>query len=397
MNKTPFFRSMFTVMRKEWRDFARDRRTFFLSLLVAPLLYPAMFLGIGKLTQMRTETQLEKTLSVPVSGMERAPNLMKFLAAYGIEARPAPADIDARVRAQQEDLALAIDEKFAENWRAGKPAQVDIITDTTRRNGDVVVARVKKVLEGYGSGVGAMRLLVRGINPGIAAPLHVGTRDMATPEAKNSQFMSMLLPMILTLFAFIGSAHLAMDTTAGERERQSLEPLLATPAPRGALVGGKMLAAALLGMASMLLILVSFKVSATLASGMAKQMDVSFLAMGKLLLTLLPLVVIGTALITTLAAGAKSMKEAGSHMVWLMMLPMLSGVVLSAYPIKDTTLWQYAVPFLSQNQLIQKITRGEPASLEQWGLYLVSSLALAAVLWAVAVWRYRQEKLAISA
>jgi sodium transport system permease protein len=397
MNKTPFFRSMFTVMRKEWRDFARDRRTFFLSLLVAPLLYPAMFLGIGKLTQMRTETQLEKTLSVPVSGMERAPNLMKFLAAYGIEARPAPADIDARVRAQQEDLALAIDEKFAENWRAGKPAQVDIITDTTRRNGDVAVARVSKVLESYGSGVGAMRLLVRGINPGIAAPLHVGTRDMATPEAKNSQFMSMLLPMILTLFAFIGSAHLAMDTTAGERERQSLEPLLATPAPRGALVGGKMLAAALLGMASMLLILVSFKVSATLASGMAKQMDVSFLAMGKLLLTLLPLVVIGTALITTLAAGAKSMKEAGSHMVWLMMLPMLSGVVLSAYPIKDTTLWQYAVPFLSQNQLIQKITRGEPASLEQWGLYLVSSLALAAVLWAVAVWRYRQEKLAISA
>jgi sodium transport system permease protein len=147
----------------------------------------------------------------------------------------------------------------------------------------------------------------------------------------------------------------------------------------------------------MLLILVSFKLSATLASGMAKQMDVSFLAMGKLLLTLLPLVLIGSALITALAAGAKSMKEAGSHMVWLMMLPMLPALVLSAYPIKDTTLWQYAVPFLSQNQLIQKITRGEAASVEQWGLYLASSLALAAALWALAVWRYRQEKLAISA
>lgn len=397
MNKTPFFGSMFTVMRKEWRDFARDRRTFYLSLLMAPLLYPAIFLGIGKLTELRAETQLEKTLSVPVVGMERAPNLMKFLASYGIEARQAPADIEARVRAQQEDLALAIDEKFADNWRDGKPAQIDIITDTTRRNADVAVARVNKVLQGYGQSVGAMRLLVRGINPGIAAPLHVGTRDMATPEAKNSQFMSALLPMILTLFAFIGSAHLAMDTTAGERERQSLEPLLATPAPRAALVGGKMLAASLLGIASMLLILVSFKLSATLTGDMAKQMDVSFLAMGKLLLTLLPLVLMGSALITALAAGAKSMKEAGSHMVWLMMLPMLSALVLSAYPIKDTTLWQYAVPFLSQNQLIQKITRGEAASVEQWGLYLASSLALAAALWALAVWRYRQEKLAISA
>ena len=158
-----------------------------------------------------------------------------------------------------------------------------------------------------------------------------------------------------------------------------------------------MLAAALLGLSSMLLILVSFKVSATLASGIGAQMDVSFLAMAKLLLTLTPLVLIGTALITTLAAGAKSMKEAQSHIMWLMMLPMLPAYGLMAYPLKDTALWQYAVPFLSQNQLIQKITRGEAATLQQWGLYLVSSLALAALLWALAMWRYRQEKLAISA
>ncbi|WP_449446962.1 ABC transporter permease [Thermomonas brevis] len=397
MNKTSFTTALLTVMRKEWLDFFRDRRTFLLSLMVAPLLYPLIFLGIGKLSQMRAETQLEKTLNVPVVGMERAPNLVRFLASYGIEAKPAPADIDARVRAQQEDLALAIDADFAEDWHAGKPAKIDIITDTTRRNGDVKVTRVTKVLEAYGNGVGAMRLLIRGIDPGIAAPINVGTRDMATPEAKNSQFMSILLPMILTIFAFIGGAHLAMDTTAGERERQSLEPLLATPASRAALVGGKMLAAALLGLASILLILVSFKVSATLASGMAKQMDVSFLAMGKLLLTLLPLVLIGTALITALAAGAKSMKEAQSHIMWLMMLPMLPAYGLMAYPLKDTAVWQYAVPFLSQNQLIQKITRGETASMEQWALYLASSLALAALLWALAVWRYRQEKLAISA
>ncbi len=388
--------TMFIVMRKEWRDFFRDRRTFFLSLLVAPLLYPVIFLGIGKLSEMRAETQLEKNLDVPVVGMEHAPNLVKYLASYGIDARPAPADIEERIRAQQEDIALAIDADFAADWYAGRPAKIDIITDTTRRNTDVMVARVNKVLESYGAGVGAMRLLVRGINPGIATPLHVGTRDMATAEARNSQFMAILLPMILTIFAFIGGAHLAMDTTAGERERQSLEPLLATPVPRTALVGGKMLAAAVLGMASMLLILVSFKLSATLASGMAKQMDVSFLAMGKLLLTLLPLVLIGTALITALAAGAKSMKEAQSHIMWLMMLPMLPAYGLMAYPLKDTALWQYAVPFLSQNQMIQKITRGEIASAGQWGVYLASSLALAALLWALAVWRYKQEKLAIS-
>ena len=396
MNKTSFLGGMLTVVRKEWLDFYRDRRTFLLSLLMAPLLYPLIFLGIGKLTEMRAETQLEKDLALPVVGMEHAPNLIALLRSYGIEAEKAPADIEDRIRAQQEDLALVIDKDFAEDWRNGKPAKVDIVTDTTRRNADVAVARVSKVIEGYGKAVGSLRLLVRGIDPGIAAPLNLGTRDLATAEAKRSSFMAVLLPLILTIFAFIGGAHLAMDTTAGERERQSLEPLLATPASRAALVGGKMLAAALLGMISMLLILVAFKLTATLATGMAKQMDVSFLAMGKLLLTLVPLVLIGTALITALAAGAKSMKEAQSHIMWLMLLPMLPAYALMAYPIKDTALWQYAVPFLSQNQLIQKITRGEAASMEQWGVYLACSLALGAVLWLLAVWRYKQEKLAIS-
>jgi hypothetical protein len=131
----------------------------------------------------------------------------------------------------------------------------------------------------------------------------------------------------------------------------------------------------------MLLILLAFKGTATLASGMGRQMDVSFLAMGKLLLTLLPLVLVGTALITALAAGAKSMKEAQSHVMWMMMLPMLPAYALMAYPLKDTDLWQYAVPFLSQNQLVQKVTRGESPDAQQWAVYLGCALALAAALW----------------
>ena len=186
MNKTSFLGGMLTVVRKEWLDFYRDRRTFLLSLLMAPLLYPLIFLGIGKLTEMRAETQLEKDLALPVVGMQHAPNLIALLRSYGIEAEKAPADIEDRIRAQQEDLALVIDKDFAEDWRNGKPAKVDIVTDTTRRNADVAVARVSKVIEGYGKAVGSLRLLVRGIDPNIAAPLNLGTRDLATAEAKRS-------------------------------------------------------------------------------------------------------------------------------------------------------------------------------------------------------------------
>lgn len=396
MNRTGFLGCMITVMRKELRDFARDRRTFLLTLLTAPLLYPLMFLGMSKLTSLRTENQLDKDLALPVVGMAQAPNLVAFLASRGINATEAPKDIEARIRAQKDDVALIIDPDFAEDWHAGKPAKVDVLADTTRRTSDVQVMRLKTTLGEYSQSVGALRLLARGVDPKVAAPVNVGTRDLATAEAKRGIFLSIVLPLVLMLSAFIGGSHLAMDTTAGERERQSLEPLLATPAARGALVSGKMLAAVTVGLASMLLILLSFKLSASMGTGAATSLDVSFAAMGKLLTILLPLVVIGTALLTCLAASAKSMKEAQSHIAWLMMLPMLPGYALMAYPLKDTQLWQYAVPFLSQNQMLVKVTRGEMPSATQWGVYLLASLGLALVLWGIAVWRYRQERLAIS-
>jgi sodium transport system permease protein len=388
---------MLTVMRKELRDFARDRRTFLLTLLLGPLIYPALMLGIGKLAEVRQQTQLEKPLEIPVAGAEHAPNLVAWLGSRGIKAKPAPADLDALVRSQREDIGLVIDAGFAEAWRAGKPAKVELVVDTTRRDAEVPAERLKAALAQYGQTVGALRLLARGVSPMVAQPVSVGTRDIATPEARRGMLLSVVLPLILTLFAFVGGSHLAMDTTAGERERQSLEPLLATPATRSAIVSGKMAAACLMGITALLLTLLSFKASSFLASGMARSLDVSFPAIARMLLILLPLVLIGTAVLTLLSASAKSMKEAQSHMVWLMFLPMLPSYALMAYPLKDTTLWQYAVPFLSQNQLLVKVSRGESPAPEQWAIYLAASLALAALLWAAAVWRYRQEKLAISA
>ena len=390
---------MFTVMRKELRDFARDRRTFLLTLLLMPLLYPLLMLGMGKLVELRKDTQLDKVLEVPVVGAEHAPTLVAWLDSHAIRARPAAstAELDALVRSQREDVGIVIPAAFASDWRAGKPARVELVMDTTRRDAEVPSARITAALNAYGQTVGGLRLLARGINPAVAAPVSVATRALATPEAKQGVLLSVILPLILALLAFIGGSHLAMDTTAGERERQSLEPLLATPASRGSIVSGKMLAACAMGIATLLLTLLSFKLSANLASGMARMMDVSFPAIGKMLVILLPLVLIGTALLTLLAASAKSMKEAQSHMVWLMMLPMIPGYALMAYPLKDTTLWQYAVPFLSQNQLLVKVSRGEAPSATQWAVYLGASLLLAAGLWLAAVWRYRQERLAISA
>ena len=388
---------LMTVLRKELRDFARDRRTFLMALLLAPLMYPLMMLGLGKLAEARQHTQLEKRLEVPIVGANYAPNLVAFLATQDIHAKPAPKDLVAAIRNQDEDVALVISPEFVEDWYAGRPAKVEIVADTTRRNADVPLARLRGALSGYSQQAGALRLVARGVSPSLAQAVNVAQRDVATPEAKQGLMMSLLLPLILVIFAFTGGAALTMDVTAGERERQSLEPLLATPVSRATLVSGKMAAAALIGIASVILTLLSFKLSAALStSAMARSLDVSFLAIAKMMLVLVPLVLIGTSLLTYLSAGAKSMKEAQSHMVWLMLLPMIPGYALMVYPLKDHDLWQFAVPFLSQNQMLVKATRGENASPEQWAIYLGAALGLALVLWLAAIWRYRQEKLAIS-
>jgi len=389
------FRTVFTVMRKELRDLGRDRRTLALALLLGPLLYPALILGMGALAESRVRTQIDKPLDIPVIGRERAPNLVAFLAAQGLNAVAPPKDLTAAIRSQDVDLALKIDEDYANAWREGRPALVEIIKDSTRRDADIPTTRVQTALSLYSQQVGALRLLARGVDAQVARPLDMAIQDLATAEAKRGVLLAMLLPVLLSITSFIGGAYLILDATAGERERQSLEPLLATPASRGAIVSGKIAAACVVGLASLLLTLLAFKLSAQVASGVGRQLNVGFVAMLQMLFVLLPMLFIGTSLLTLLAAAAKSMKEAQSHMTWLMLLPMLPGYALMVYPLK-TTLWQFAVPFLAQNQMLLKIIRREPIDLQIWAVYLAAGFGLAAVLWLAAVRRYRQERLAIS-
>ena len=389
------FSTLWTVMLKELRDIGRDRRTLALTLLLSPLLFPAIILGMGTLTEKRARTQIEKTLEVPTIGREHAPNLVAFLATQGIRAVEPPADLEAALRDQRHDVGLRISASFAEDWHAGRPALVEVMVEDTQRDAAIPSRRVRAALSAYSGQVGALRLLARGIDASVAQPVNVGTLDVATPEAQRGLMLSVMLPYFLIITAFLGGAALVLDATAGERERQSLEPLLATPASRGAIVSGKIAAACLLGLCTLLLSLLAIKLSAQFATGIARTLDMSLLAIGQMLFVLLPMLLIGTALLTFLAAAAKSLKEAQSHMTWLMLLPMIPTIMLMVSPVK-TQLWQFAVPFLAQNQLLLKVIRGESISIQVWAVYLGCSVGLAALLWLAAVLRYRQEKLAIS-
>lgn len=388
-------KSMWIVWWKELLELSRDRRTLMLALVMGPLLAPALFVGLLTLAESRAKDQMEKPLSIAMVGAEHAPNLVAWLAGQGIEKKALAGDPDAAIRNQDEDVYLKIGADYAKHWHEGAPALVEIVHDSTRQDAEVPVRRLEGALTRYGQQVGALRLLSRGINPSVAAPLAVSHKDLSTPESRKGIAMAML-PYLLILSAFLGGAYLIIDATAGERERQSLEPLLATPAARGAVVSGKIAAACSVGLASLLLTLLAFKLGASMAPGIAKQLDMGMMAIGKMLAVLLPMLFIGTSLLTFIAAGAKSVKEAQSYMTFLMLMPMIPTIVLMVSPVKNQ-LWMFAVPFLAQNQMLLKVVRSETVAPMEWMVYFAAGFGLAAVLWFAATRRYHQEKLAISA
>jgi sodium transport system permease protein len=386
--------TLWTVLHKELRELARDRRTLMLALMM-PLLLPVMIIGMTTLAESRAKGQIEKNLSIVMVGAERAPNLVAWLAGQGIARKALVGDPDAAIRDQDANVYLRIEPDYGAHWREGKPALVEIVHDSTRQDASIPVQRVQNALEMYRSQAAALRLLARGINPGIASPLAVAHKDLATPEARRSMALT-ILPYLLLLSAFLGGAHLIVDTTAGERERQSLEPLLATPAARGAIVSGKLAAAAILNLVVLVLTLLALKFGAQFAPGVGRMMDISVPAIARMMLILVPIVFVGTSLLTFIAAGARTVKEAQGYMPLLMLLPAVPTIVLMVSPVKNQ-LWMLAVPFLAQNQMLLKVIRSEPVQALEWAVYFGAGLGLAAVLWYAATQRYHQERLAISA
>ena len=236
-NMTPkHMGAMLTVLLKELRELSRDRRTLMLALMM-PLLFPVLIIGMGTLAENRAKVQMEKDLKIAIVGAEHAPNLVAWLAGQGIARKTLAKSPDAAIRDQDEDVYLKIEDDFAKHWREGTPALVEIVHDSTRQDANIPVKRVENALTLYRQQTGALRLLARGINPGVAAPVVVSHTDLATPEARKSLALT-ILPYLLLLSAFVGGAHLVIDTTAGERERQSKRSCVDVIAAQGDDVAG---------------------------------------------------------------------------------------------------------------------------------------------------------------
>jgi len=385
------------VFLKECRENLRDRRSVMNALVWGPVLMPVMFLVQMSVIAQQTREVWEAPPSIAIAGAEFAPNLIAFLEREGAQVRVAPEDPAAAVRGQGEDAVLVVSQTFPEQWRKGEPAVVELYFDASRRRSDSRRRRVQNLLDQYSRSIGNLRLMVRGVDPRVARPIQVEERDVSEGGVGGA-LIAAFLPFVLMFSAFIGGFYLAVDTTAGERERQSLEPLLANPVSRLAVVLGKLgatvafaLAATLIGIVAFALCLAATRTYAPIET-IGFELSVPWWRWLTLAALLLPVVVLASAAQTLVAAFSRTFREAQTYVQFLMFAPMIPCFIVMFNPVRPQ-LGDMAIPFWSQTVLIDRLLRGEaldaPLALASAGWTLVA----AALVTALIVRMYRGERL----
>jgi sodium transport system permease protein len=385
------------VFVKECRESLRDKRVLLNALVFGPLLAPVLFVGLLRFTIGRQLEQADKPLPVVVIGAEHAPELVTALRQQGMQPLPPLADIETAVREQRVALALRITDSFAEDWRAGRPAQVDIIYDSSQREGGGQVQRLRAMLQNYSWRTGAMRLIARGLAPSSSNGLLIATRDQATPQARGALLFAML-PYFLILSSFLGGMWLAIDSTAGARERLSLEPLLINPVTRAQILLGKLCAAAAFSFISLTLGLAAFALAARLLPSRQFEMSLNLepRVIAAILLLMLPLVFLIVISQMVVAAFAKSYREAQTYVGLLQLLPLIPSVALGVAPMTPQ-LWMYGLPLIGQQLTVLRLLRGEAVTALQPALCSLATVLAAIAAFLLARRIYESERLAVNA
>jgi len=387
-------RALFTVFAKEFMENLRDRRTLMSALLFGPLFGPLLFgLMVSRMLNQNVALS-DEPLKLTISGSEYAPGLTRYLEAQGVKltkANLSENEAQAAVRGGAVPIVLIIPKEYGPRFSAATPAPVLLVADSadsqTRKSAD----RARIILGGYASSIAQLRLQVRGVNPLLAVPVAVNDVDVATPTGRAVVVLGFMTYFVL-FAVLMGGLYLAIDSTAGERERGSLEALLSLPVARSSLVGGKILATCAYMCISLALSLTAFVcvfhfvplerlgMSANLNTGTA----LIFFAI------CLPFVPLGAALMTFVASFTRSYREAQTYLTTVLLVPTLPIAFASIYSLKTRSSLMF-IPSLSQHLLMTSVLKDEAvAALDVW-VSAAASLAVALVLMVLTARHWRRE------
>jgi sodium transport system permease protein len=389
-------RTSFTVFAKEVVDNFRDRRTLASALIMGPLFGPMLFAFVINLSIERSLDDIDRTMELPVIGQEHAPNLVSYLKSHNIDVVDGPDDRAAAMAAVitgEQDVVVIVPENFGEQLSAAIPARVELISDQANTQADRDARRARSALRGYSQEIATMRLVARGVSPQVLSPINVDEVDVSTPSGRSA----ILLGMMSYFFIFallMGGMYLAIDTTAGERERGSLEPLLSLPVTRDELMLGKIAATCVFMAMSLLLSLLSFYVALKFMPleqlGMTPNFGPDVLVAAFLILS--PFILLGASLMTLVASFTKSYKEAQTWLSVVLVAPTLPILIVSILTLRPKLEFMF-VPSLSQHLLLVDMVKNEPVNYVHVAISVTSTLAIGAILTWICARLYRREGL----
>jgi sodium transport system permease protein len=320
-------RAILTVLRKEIRENLRERRTVISALLLGPVFVPLLFAGMLTIMLERNTAEADRPLLIAVAHGERAPNLIGFLTASGARITAVNYD-DAQardaVRRHRHKVVLLVPPEYAQQLSAAGPAPVRLYADASDAANDRSAPRLRALLSQYSSELAHLRLMARGIDPLILSVVAIQDVDVSTPASRSVLVLG-ILSYLLLLTMLTGGLYLAIDTTAGERERGSLEPLLTTPVPREHLIYGKILATCAFMLLSLTLTCAALAVMLRFVGLERLGMSVNFGPLTALAIigVCLPFAPLGAALMTVVAAYTRTYREAQTYLGLVMLVPTL--------------------------------------------------------------------------
>ncbi len=389
-------RTTFIVFAKEVLENLRDRRTLMSALIMGPIFGPLLFSFVINLSIERSLSSAEKTLELPVIGQEHAPNLVAFLRSENIDAIDGPADREAAMEAVKtgtHDVVLVIPETFGQQLADMIPARVELVSDQANKDADRDSRRVRNAVRAYGQLLAGVRVVARGVNPLSLQPINLDEVDVSTPSGRSAILLGMMSYFFI-FAALMGGMYLAIDATAGERERGSLEPLLSLPVTRDQLIVGKILGACLFMTLSLMLSLTAFYFALGYMPleqlGMTPNFSVTVVLSA--LLIFLPFILVGAAAMTLVASFTKSYREAQTWLSVVLLAPTMPILIVSILTLRPRTEFMF-VPSLSQHLLLVDMVKNEPVN----GMHVAISVASTLVIGILLTWLcarlYRREGL----
>jgi sodium transport system permease protein len=373
------------VLRKELKDAMRDRRALGMILLFV-VMYPAiLWFTVHNMIDKATQADRE-TIDIVVIGGTQVPTLLAQLAQRNVNAEMRDGMSEEQIadllRERRHVAVIRVPATFTQDYQAMRPAPIELWFDSSADIQPAKLRRLELLARQYNNGIAQARLLAHGVSPAALMPIDLRQYDIASSASRSVSLVGILLGSFFAA-AFFFALHTAMDATAGERERRSLEVLLAQPAHPIDIIAGKWLAAATLSAVGLTLELVAahaiLKWMPLEEIGMSWQLG--FPTLLAVCAASVPLCLLAAAFEIALAMNARSFKEAQALMGFVMLIPLLPAIVVPMFGV-TTAQWMYLVPVLANQTLLSELAKGQAVGVLPY--LLTAGVALLAALLAVA-------------